>query len=76
MKMRFDELLDQIKGGLADNSKPQDFDQRELEMGIEVEMEHTDDPELAKEIAMDHLKEIPDYYTRLKKMEDEAENAN
>ena len=71
--MRFDELLDQISGGLADNSKPQDFDQRELEMGIEVEMEHTDDPEIAKEIAMDHLKEIPDYYTRLKKMEDEAE---
>lgn len=41
-------------------------------MGIEVEKEHTDDEEIAKRIALDHLKEFPDYYTRLKKMEDEA----
>jgi hypothetical protein len=31
------------------------------------------DPEIAKEIAMDHLAEFPDYYTRLDKMEKEAE---
>jgi len=41
----------------------------ELAMGIEVEKEHTDDPEVAKKIAKDHLAEMPDYYTKLKKME-------
>ncbi len=64
---------DKIKGGLADKRKPSDFDPKELKMGIEIEMEHTDDEKLAKEIAMDHLVEIPDYYSRLKKMEKNAE---
>ena len=41
-------------------------------MGIKVEMEHVDDESLAREIALDHLFEIPDYYTRLDKMEKEA----
>lgn len=63
---------DKIPGGKADNSIPSDFNQKELAMGIEVEKEHTDNEDLAREIAMDHLKEIPDYYTRLKKMEKEA----
>jgi len=45
---------------------------KQLAMGIKIEDEHTNDPELAKEIALDHLAEIPDYYTRLKKMEHEA----
>jgi hypothetical protein len=35
----------------------------QLQDGIEIEMEHTDNPEIAKEIAMDHLTERPDYYT-------------
>jgi hypothetical protein len=60
---------DRLKGGLADDNHPSDFDQKELEMGIKIEMEHTNDRNKAQEIAMDHLKEIPDYYTRLKKME-------
>lgn len=64
---------DRIKGGKADKAKPHDFDPKELAMGIEVEAEHTGDPQTAMEIAMDHLKEFPDYYTRLKKMEREAE---
>lgn len=42
---------------------------KQLEMGIEVEMEHTDDKQKAKEIAMDHLWEDPTYYTKLKKIE-------
>ena len=46
-----------------------DFDPDELAAGIHIEMEHTDDPAVAKEIAKDHLAEIPDYYTRLIKME-------
>lgn len=48
------------------------FNPEELKMGIEVELEHTDDEDIAKMIAKAHLMEIPDYYTRLKKMEDEA----
>ena len=47
----------------------------ELKMGINVEKEHTDCPYLAKQIAKDHLAELPDYYTRLAKMEKEGEAA-
>lgn len=50
----------------------EDADSKQLEMGIEVEMEHTSDPLIAKRIALDHLSEITDYYTRLAKMEAEA----
>ena len=42
---------------------------KELEMGIKVEMEHTNSKKIAKEIAMDHLYEDPSYYTNLKKIE-------
>jgi Protein of unknown function (DUF5661) len=38
-------------------------------MGIKVEGEHTSNKEIARHIALAHLKELPDYYTRLKKME-------
>lgn len=41
----------------------------ELSKGIKVEMEHTGDLALAREIALDHLNEFPDYYTRLEKVE-------
>lgn len=44
---------------------------RQLIMGIEVEQEHVMDASLAKEIALDHLGELPDYYTRLNRMERE-----
>ena len=63
---------DKIKGGLADDMDPSDFNQEELFAGIAVEFEHTDDIMTAMEIAMDHLEEIPDYYTRLDDMEDKA----
>lgn len=36
---------------------------KEVSIGISIEMEHTDDKEEAKKIVMDHIKEIPDYYT-------------
>jgi hypothetical protein len=42
-------------------------DPNELRMGIQVEMEHTDDRREAAKIAMDHLKENPKYYSDLKK---------
>lgn len=47
-------------------------DPKELEMGIKVEMEHTPCPLIARKIALDHLVEIKDYYSRLKKMEKAA----
>jgi len=65
---------DLIPGGKSDEADVQDFDPAQMAMGQAVEMEHTDDPQLAREIAMDHLKEFPDYYTRLKKMEDQAKS--
>jgi len=58
-----------MSGGLADDKKPSDFDQKQLEDGIKVEYEHTNDREVAREIAMDHLTEDKDYYKKLKKME-------
>jgi hypothetical protein len=45
------------------------FIQKQLDMGEPIEHEHTKDHELAMDIALQHLDEIPDYYTRLKKME-------
>lgn len=44
---------------------------QQLKLGIKVELEHTQDKVMAKEIALDHLAELPDYYTRLNKMEKE-----
>jgi len=58
------------------------FDEKEFCDGMDVELEHgrrdaltdvtNDDPLLTAKIALAHLNEIPDYYTRLKKMETEA----
>lgn len=72
-----------IEGGLADGLSVKDIAEmhkisvnelmKQVKMGVKVEMEHTNNSEIALEIALDHLYEIPDYYTRLKKMEDEAE---
>lgn len=64
---------EKIPGGLANQKKPSDFDQSQLLKGIKVELEHTDNSNLALEIAMDHLTEMPDYYDHLAKMEKEAE---
>ena len=36
-------------------------------MGIEVEKEHTSDEDKARKIALDHLEEVPEYYSKLKK---------
>ena len=57
---------DIIKGGKGDKLNPSNVDKKELEMGIKEEMEHTNDKELAKEIALDHLAEDPKYYSKLK----------
>jgi hypothetical protein len=59
------------------------IDIEEFRMGLSVELEHglhdpetnvTDDDELVTgKIALAHLREFPDYYTRLEALEDEAE---
>ena len=44
--------------------------EKQLKNGIKVEMEHTTDKKEAEQIALQHLAERPDYYTRLKKVEE------
>ncbi|HEX3332067.1 MAG TPA: DUF5661 family protein [Gaiellales bacterium] len=58
------------------------FDVEQFRIGINVELEHglhdsvtnvtDDDPHLTAKIALAHLNEFPDYYTRLERMEEEA----
>ncbi len=64
-------LKDLVPGGLADRKDLSDFDEAALQEGIRVEMEHTNNPELALEIATDHLTEDPDYYKKLRSIEGE-----
>lgn len=75
---------DKLKGGLSDKFTEQDIANKfkidikvintQIKKGTKVEMEHVNDESSAKEISMDHLIEIPDYYDRLEKMEEEGKN--
>ncbi|MDO8508023.1 MAG: DUF5661 family protein [bacterium] len=59
------------------------FDVEQFQMGMNVELEHgtmhrvsnitNDNPEMTAKIALAHLNEIRDYYTRLEAMEKEGE---
>lgn len=59
------------------------WDVEQFRMGMDVELEHgtrdpktnvtNDDPVITGKIALAHLNEFPDYYTRLDKMEHEAD---
>jgi hypothetical protein len=59
------------------------FDVEQFRMGMDIELEHglidsntnvsDDDPLITGKIALAHLNEFSDYYTRLEKMEKEAE---
>lgn len=60
---------EKIVGGLGDNAACSAFNPVELKKGIAVEREHTSDPEIAAEIAKDHLTEDPEYYKKLEIME-------
>lgn len=51
------------------------IDPKEIEMGTKHEHEHTQDDALARKIAMDHLKDDPNYYSKLKKAGLEQEGA-
>jgi hypothetical protein len=58
------------------------FDVEQFRRGMDVELEHgthdpetnvtDDDPVTTGKIALAHLRELPDYYTRLDRMEAEA----
>lgn len=56
---------DVLSGGKADKKKPEEFDQEQLAIGTQHELEHTNDSKVAQEIAMDHLTEDPEYYKKL-----------
>lgn len=62
-------------GGKAEEAgiKAEDFPKETIDKGIEVELEHTTDRELAKKIVLDHLVESPDYYDALEEMEAKLE---
>jgi hypothetical protein len=80
-KLKFEQ--DKIEGGLADNKTPKDIAKKhnvkvddirnQIEKGIDVEKEHTNDPDKAEEIAMDHEDEFPYYYDALGDMEKDLE---
>jgi hypothetical protein len=67
---------EEIEGGEAEKMSVQDLAkkhgvkssdiEKELEVGTKIELEHTDSKKMAKEIAMDHISEFPDYYTNKK----------
>jgi len=73
---------DTVKGGLADGKSVSDLAMKhgvsekeieaQLDKGMKVEMEHTDDEEMAREIATDHVFEDPKYYDKLAKIEKEG----
>jgi len=70
-----------MKNGISDDGlrriakfvQADDESEDQLEKGIKVEMEHTDDLQVAEKIAKDHLEEHADYYDRLEEMEKEAQ---
>ena len=59
------EQVNALTGGVGDTTAPSNVNTKELAIGVQVEMEHTNDPKIATEIAMDHLTEDPEYYTKL-----------
>ena len=59
------EQVNTLTGGVGDTTAPSNVNTKELAIGVQVEMEHTNDPKIATEIAMDHLTEDPEYYTKL-----------
>jgi len=76
----------QIGGQLGIDWVAAPFDLEQFRMGMDVELEHRlhdpstnmtdDDPVVTGKIALAHLNEFPDYYTRLGRMEEEAKGAH
>jgi hypothetical protein len=59
------EWKDRLHGGKADDKRPEDFDSDDIAIGTAIEMEHTNNPDIATEIALDHEKENDFYYDEL-----------
>lgn len=58
--------MERIPGGKARGGRcPRNVDKAELAQGIKVELEHTNDRRVAREIACDHLTEDGRYYSKL-----------
>lgn len=57
--------LIKLPGGVGDRAPSDQIDPIQLSTGIQIEMEHTNDPEIAKEISLDHLTVDPKYYSKL-----------
>lgn len=74
----------QVAGGLGIDIAAEGIDLEQFRLGLGVELEHgrvdpetdvsDDDPLITGKIALAHLREIPDYYTRLAEMEAESES--
>lgn len=79
MITKINEFKDYIKGGLSDNKTIEDiaklhnvgidYVNKQIQTGIEVELEHTNDKNIAYEISKDHLIEDIEYYNKLKTIE-------
>lgn len=57
--------VDHLAGGVGDDFSSVDVDLAQLSIGVQIEMEHTNDPDIATEISIDHLREDPKYYSKL-----------
>jgi hypothetical protein len=68
-KQKLDKLTLTVDQLAKKHSVPVEKIKSQLTKGMKVELEHTSDKKIAKEIALDHLKEFPDYYDRLAKAE-------
>ena len=58
-----------LRGGKSQGLDPNSVDPDQLSAGMQVESEHTPDQATQKKIALDHLAEMPDYYSKLEQME-------
>jgi hypothetical protein len=61
--------MDVLEGGVGDDKNLSDFNKKQVNMGREVEKEHTDDEKIAEDIVKDHLTEDNEYYDKLNAME-------
>ena len=67
----YSEHASSMPNGKGKDVKPSDFSLEQVLMGLVVEMEHTSDEGTAMQIALDHLSEDPEYYTKLKDIHSE-----
>jgi hypothetical protein len=69
LKAAAEKVHDVLPGGEADHKPDSEFPQEALAEGKQHEREHTDNAEIAEEIAKDHLSEDPAYYKKVEQIE-------